>query len=203
MAKPDKEKLTPKQREFIRQYILLRNGVLAARKAGYKGSDDTLGQVASENLRKPHIAREIEANDAKIQEEFEVTQERIIGELADMAFGHIGDVLDWDEKGEISLKPKESMSKRGIKYIDSIKVERGVSTKEDSEGVKTVELYVKDIKVSTLGKEKVKALELLGKHTGLWKDGRTGSDTDSRKAVLDRLQNYFSKNRKDRSGGST
>jgi len=57
------KKLTVKQQRFVDCYD--GNATEAARQAGYKGNDVTLGQVGAENLKKPQIkeaivAREIE-----------------------------------------------------------------------------------------------------------------------------------------------
>lgn len=52
--------LTVKQKLFVECYLETRNGVEAARRAGYKGNYSTLGQVAYENLKKPDIASEID-----------------------------------------------------------------------------------------------------------------------------------------------
>lgn len=51
-------KLTTKQRLFCEAYISNANGnaTEAARIAGYKGNDVTLGAVGAENLKKPLIA---------------------------------------------------------------------------------------------------------------------------------------------------
>lgn len=57
------KKLTAKQLKFIQVYA--GNGVQAARLAGYKGSDDTLAQVARENLSKPQILSEIQKRQAE------------------------------------------------------------------------------------------------------------------------------------------
>lgn len=54
--------LTAKQRKFSEVYS--GNGVEAARQAGYRGSENTLAQVARENLRKPQIAKAIAARQA-------------------------------------------------------------------------------------------------------------------------------------------
>ena len=51
------DKLTPKQALFVSEYLKTGNGTEAARRAGYKGNDVTLGQVAAENLKKPQIKR--------------------------------------------------------------------------------------------------------------------------------------------------
>lgn len=47
--------LTPKQQRFVDAYLTSLNATDAARKAGYKGNDVTLGAVGKENLQKPLI----------------------------------------------------------------------------------------------------------------------------------------------------
>ncbi len=49
--------LTTKQRLFVEAYLVSSNATDAARKAGYKGNDVTLGAVGAENLKKPQIAK--------------------------------------------------------------------------------------------------------------------------------------------------
>lgn len=55
--------MTLKQRKFIEHYE--GNGTEAAKRAGYKGEDAVLGQVAYENLRKPEIQLGIEKKQNK------------------------------------------------------------------------------------------------------------------------------------------
>jgi phage terminase small subunit len=54
-------KLTEKQRRFVEAYMgeAAGNGTQAARLAGYAGTDLTLADVASSNLRKPDVAAAI------------------------------------------------------------------------------------------------------------------------------------------------
>ena len=47
--------LTPKQAMFCREYMIDMNATQAAKRAGYKGNDKTLGVVGCENLGKPSI----------------------------------------------------------------------------------------------------------------------------------------------------
>ncbi len=47
--------LTHKQELFCREYFVSLNATQAARSAGYKGNDNTLGSVGAENLIKPAI----------------------------------------------------------------------------------------------------------------------------------------------------
>jgi len=192
-------KLTPKMRAWLREYRVSRNATEACRKAGYKGSPGTLRRLGHQILHHPAVQAALVENEAKLEEEFQLTQERVIDELIDIGFGNIGDVLDW-ESDSVSLRPKKEMSKRGVGFIDSIRLERGMEKKKKGDDEELVP-YVKELKITTLGKERVKALELLGKHVGLWKDGRSGTDQDAGRAILERLQKYFQKNRRDRSGG--
>ncbi len=57
------QRLTKKQELFVSWYVsseVSLNGTEAARRAGYKGSDNTLASVATENLRKPAIREKID-----------------------------------------------------------------------------------------------------------------------------------------------
>ena len=65
--------LTTKQLKFKEGVIKGLNGTEAARQAGYKGNDVTLGAVAYENLNKPHIKQAIDEHRAKIEAETEYT----------------------------------------------------------------------------------------------------------------------------------
>lgn len=61
MAQP--RELSEKQRRFVEVYMgkAQGNATLAAKLAGYKGNDNTLGAVGKENLRKPLIAAAIKS----------------------------------------------------------------------------------------------------------------------------------------------
>lgn len=64
--------LTPKQRRFVEEYLIDRNGLQAAIRAGY--SKNAAQEIAYENLRKPQIAAEIKKRETKIQEETAIDQ---------------------------------------------------------------------------------------------------------------------------------
>ena len=54
------KKLSKKQTDFIYYYMISGNATDACRRAGYKGNEDTLAVVGSENLRKPYLMAEID-----------------------------------------------------------------------------------------------------------------------------------------------
>lgn len=65
-----KKKLTHKQNEFVKEYLINgNNGTQAAIKAGY--SEKTAQQMGTENLLKPLIAEEIALRQAEITEKAE------------------------------------------------------------------------------------------------------------------------------------
>ena len=77
-------RLSDKQASFIRWYcsaLVNMNGTEAARRAGYKGNDQTLAAIAAENLRKPKIREEIDRRIAKATAAANVTIEKILWEL--------------------------------------------------------------------------------------------------------------------------
>ena len=72
-------KLTPKQKAFVDEYLICRNGALAARRAKY--SEKTARQMATENLSKPVIRAAIAAIEAKMSEKLELDRNAVIGGL--------------------------------------------------------------------------------------------------------------------------
>lgn len=57
------KRLTLKQQKFVEAYT--GNGVEAARKAGYKGSDATLAVTAHTTIRKSNVAAALKSREAK------------------------------------------------------------------------------------------------------------------------------------------
>lgn len=76
--------ISPKQRIFVEEYLLDKNGARAARAAGY--SHKTAREAACELLAKPHI-RELVNEGLKAQaESAEISAERLIRRISDFAF---------------------------------------------------------------------------------------------------------------------
>ena len=135
--------LTIKQLRFIDAYLSNGgNGLRAAAEAGYKGDYATLGSVAYENLKKPQIAAEINRRLSEY-----MTADEVLYRLSEIARGDLGDVLD--EEGLIDLKQAKKMGK--TRLLKAIKRKSGATNEV------AVEQY-----------SKVDALELLGKHHGLF-----------------------------------
>ena len=84
--KPAEPRLSLKQRSFIVWMVSAEvngNATEAARRAGYKGSDATLATVGKENIRKPHIAAELEKLTKEALKAADVTVEKVLRDLED------------------------------------------------------------------------------------------------------------------------
>ena len=143
--------LTKKQKLFVEEYLIDLNATQAAIRAGY--SPDTAQQMGSENLSKPVIKNAIDKAIADRSRRTGINQDRVIQEIAKMAFLNPVDVIDMDEatiKGEANRDDTACIASVKVKVIPG-------------EGGNITEREVKTY-------DKLKALELLGKHLGMWND---------------------------------
>ncbi len=107
------EKLsTDKQRLFCIFYANSKNGVRAAREAGYSGSYDTLNQMARQNLQKPTIREAIE----NLLAETLMSEIKIDSCLADIALADIGEIMEEDVVGRM-LPSAKLAEERGLTHL--------------------------------------------------------------------------------------
>lgn len=144
-------KLTEKQQRFIDEYLIDLNATQAAIRAGY--SVKTAREQASQNLTKLNIQQAISEKMAERSKRTGVNQDRIVLELAKIAFVNAADVIDSED-----ATIKAGATADDTAAIQSVKV-KVIPTKE-GEGVE------REIRLN----DKLKALELLGKHLGMWND---------------------------------
>lgn len=85
------ENLSPKEEEFCRQYLVLRNGTRAAIAAGY--SAKRARATACELRAKRNIRERLSELEKEWREDSEVSREQIIAELKAIAFSNIQDDL--------------------------------------------------------------------------------------------------------------
>lgn len=94
-------KLTPKQAVFVQEYLTDYNATQAAIRAGY--SERSAQEIGSENLSKPLIAKAIEQAQAERAERLGITADRVINELAKLAFSNMEDYIKKDGNGLASI----------------------------------------------------------------------------------------------------
>ena len=75
-------KLTPKQQRFVQAYLLNGGiGSAAAKTAGYKGKDETLRVMASENLAKPYVVDAISRARRETEERNVIDRDSLVAQL--------------------------------------------------------------------------------------------------------------------------
>lgn len=144
-------KLTAKQERFVEEYLIDLNATQAAIRAGY--SPNTANEQGSRMLANVSIRTYIDKEMAERSKRTGINQDRVIRELARLAFVNANDVIDIEE-----ATLKNGATEDDTAAIASVKV-KTIPTKE-GEGVE------REIRLT----DKLKALELLGKHLGMFKE---------------------------------
>lgn len=141
--------LTDKQEQFCLEYLTDLNATQAAIRAGY--SENTANEQGSRMLAKVNVQKRIAELQAERAERLQIQQDDILRELASIAFAspaHYMDVVQVDGTSRILVKPTAEWTEQQKAAVTSIK--------NTPNGV--------EIRLS----DKVKALELLGKHLGMF-----------------------------------
>ena len=158
--------MTKKQKRFVDEYLIDLNITQAAIRAGY--SPKTAYSIGSENLKKPEIRACIEKAMAERSKRTGINQDRMIMELAKIGLLNPKDLVDFDE-----ATVKEEAAEEDLAAIASVRVKRFPT--KDGEGIE------REIKMH----DKIKALELLGRHFGMFKDKVEVSGLEEEKKKLD------------------
>ncbi|MCI7099855.1 MAG: terminase small subunit [Lachnospiraceae bacterium] len=161
--------MTAKQKRFVEEYLIDLNATQAAIRAGY--SPETAGSIGNENLKKPEIRARIDKAMAERSKRTGINQDRVLQELAKLAFVNPADVIDFEE-----ATVRYDASEEDLACIQSVKVKTMSGDKGDMTE-REVRMY-----------DKKAALELLGKHLGMFKDKVEISGTlETEKTKLDDL----------------
>lgn len=160
--------MTEKQKIFANEYLIDLNATRAY-KVAYPSvkKDETARVNGSRMLTNANVAAYIKKRMWERQKRTEVTQDRVIEELAAIAFAKATDYVKII-RGNVILTDTKELSENQIKAIAGIK-----------EGKNGVELKLNN---------KEKALELLGRHLGMFKDKLEVSETlEAEQTKLDDL----------------
>ena len=168
------DKLTPKQQQFVREYLIDFNATQAAIRAGY--SPKTAQVIGAENIKKPMVAAEIQRLGQKTAQKLEITRESIMQELAAIGFARASDFVRVETEpttrlgvhpltGEIISLPSYCQTVR-ITNTDELPEDKAAALAGIKQGTNGIEVKLHD---------KVRALELLGKAVGVFDSGRDTS----------------------------
>lgn len=112
-------KLTEKQKRFVQEYLVDLNATAAAKRAGY--SEKSASRIAVELLNKTQVSAEIQKQQAKRQKRVEITQEKVLEELAAIAFANGADFATVNQNGIVRITPTSELPEEKRKAIASIK----------------------------------------------------------------------------------
>lgn len=143
-------KLTEKQQRFVDEYLIDLNATQAAIRAGY--SAKTADVQGSRMLGIVKVQQAIAERMAERSKRTGINQDRVVLELAKIALVNMTDIVD--NYGKI----KDTATADDLACIESIKYKSSESDTGSSEE--------REVKIAS----KLKALELLGKHLGMWND---------------------------------
>lgn len=143
--------MTNKQKRFCEEYLIDLNATQAAIRAGY--SSATAGSIGNELLKKPEIRARVDKAIAAQSRRTGVTADRVVRELARVAFANSQDVINYDD-----ATVKATAARDDTAAVASVRV-KTIPTK-DGKGVE------REVRMH----DKLKALELLGRRLGLFTD---------------------------------
>lgn len=145
-----KRQLSEQRQRFVEEYLIDLNGTQAAIRAGYsvKTAQEQSSRLLSNVMVQEAISKAMAARSRRTG----VNQDRVVLELAKLAFVKMTDVVD--SNGRI----REDATDDDLACIESIKYKES-----DNEFGGSVE---REVKIGS----KLKALELLGKHLGMWNE---------------------------------
>ncbi len=139
----NEKKLTEKQKRFCEEYLIDFNATQAAIRAGYKNSD-----VGRKLVTKSHVSKYISELQKRQQRRTEITADRVLEELAAIAFSDRSHFSQVNDKQHVFFTPTDKLSESERRSIASI-----------IEGKNGIEVKSYD---------KLRALELIGKHIGMF-----------------------------------
>lgn len=143
--------MNQRQQVFCDEYLVDLNATQAAIRAGY--SPRSAAAAGCKNLQRKDVQEFIDEKMAQRSQRTGVNSERVVQELARIAFLNVSDAVDI-KTGKVKL----DASKEDLAAITSLKVKQMAGQDWDGEE--------REVKFA----DKLKALELLGRHCGLWKD---------------------------------
>lgn len=151
-------KLTPKQEQFAREYLVDLNATQAAARAGYK--DPNIGrQLITKNNVSAYIQELMSAR----AERTEITADKVLKELALIGFSNMKRYAKWSGEGAYFYDSDELSEDQSAAIAEVTSKKTTRKGKDDDDEIETVEIKLKL-------HDKKGALVDIGRHLGMFKD---------------------------------
>ncbi len=162
-------KLTAKQQRFCDEYLIDLNATQAAIRAGY--SPKTAEQLAYQLLQKTSVQNHIAELQKKREKRTEITQDSVLRELALIAFAKASDyarVVEKDAMVEVdgNMVPVLDEDGNQVKYRTVEPILTDELTEDQKKAIAVIKKGRDGFEIKPYSK--IQALELLGKHLGMF-----------------------------------
>ncbi len=143
--------LTERQKRFVDEYLIDLNATQACIRAGYSAKN--ADKIGSQLLGKTRVSEHLHAELAKRSKRTGINQDRVVKELARIALVNPKNLINAKD-----ASINKDANDDDLACIQSVKVK----TMSNDSG----DMVEREVKLH----DKLKALELLGKHLGMWSD---------------------------------
>lgn len=168
------KKLTAKQQKFIDEYLIDLNATRAYKAAYPKcKSDEAANAASSRLLRNVKVQEQITKEQQDIQERTKITQDKVVQELAKIAFSNATDYVEvvtrptirrvWDKEEEKYVYEEGDVYEQDIILKDTKQL-----TNDQKAAISSIKNTKHGITIEQCNK--VEALHLLGQHLGMFKN---------------------------------
>lgn len=183
----DNVRLTEKQKRFCDEYLIDLNATRAY-KSAYPNikKDETAAAAGARLLRNVKVENYISQRMKDREKRTEITQDRVLKELARIGFANAADFAKVVEKEyeEVTKDEEGNTIDKKIKTYKTVEIEVTDSVDTDKQAaIAGIKMGANGIEVKL--NDKVKALELIGRHLGMFVDKTELSGDLGLKVVVD------------------
>ncbi len=165
--------LTDRQAAFVREYLVDMIATKAAIRAGY--SPESARTEGWRLLNNADVAAVIDKTRRERGDRLDVRADDVVKELSRIAFGDITKVVSWNDTTGLTYVPSEDLDNETTPSIAEVS-DKTTESKSGTKREQRVKLH-----------DKTRALELLGKHLGMFKADDAGDQATTLLRVIDVL----------------
>ena len=158
-------RLSPRHARFVEEYLVDLNATQAVIRAGFSQTGASVTGVRL--LSNPRIAAAIAAAIAERSRRTQVTQDRVVEELARLAFADVRDAATWTDEA-MYLRPSDDLDPVTSAAIKEVKVVRTITRIKRKGGD---EDEVERVEQRVMMHDKKGALDSLARHLGMFPQG--------------------------------
>lgn len=164
----EEKKLTELNKRFVDEYLIDPSNAKAAyMRAGYEATGHSAEVNSSKLLQMPHIQEYMQLRMEDRITRTEITQDRVLQELAKIGFADITDYLKVDGQDYQAKDIDGNPVTRRAQYVDIF--ETGNIDRNKLAAISEIKQTKEGIAIKL--HDKVAALEKIGRHLGMFKDG--------------------------------